>query len=124
MEEIQSDVKEEATILVADLKTTFNRNAERVKSLFSEASEKIENQVKEVKAEVKKAASKKPAVKKPAPKAAAPKPVKQPAAKAIKQPVTKPVTMPEPVILEVMPESEMIIVETVVEENPSNNDAA
>jgi hypothetical protein len=55
LEKIQSDVKEEANILVADLKTTFNRNAERVKNLFSDASAKIENQVKEVKSEVKKA---------------------------------------------------------------------
>ncbi len=58
VEKIQSDVKEEAEILVADLKTTFNRNADRVKGLFNHASEKIEQQVEEVKAEVKKATSK------------------------------------------------------------------
>lgn len=59
LEKIQSDVKEEADILVADLKTTFNRNADRVKGLFSDASAKVEKQVEEVKAEVKKATSKK-----------------------------------------------------------------
>ncbi|MBK9328664.1 MAG: hypothetical protein IPM95_04950 [Sphingobacteriales bacterium] len=58
VEKIQSDVKEEAEILVADLKTTLNRNADRVKGLFNHASEKIEQQVEEVKAEVKKATSK------------------------------------------------------------------
>ena len=58
LEKVQADVKEEANILVADLKTTFNRNADRVKGLFNDASAKVENQVKEVKAEVKKATSK------------------------------------------------------------------
>ncbi len=58
LEKIQSDVKEEANILVADLKTTFNRNADRVKGLFNDASAKVEQQVNEVKAEVKKATSK------------------------------------------------------------------
>jgi hypothetical protein len=57
-EKVQSDVKEEANYLIADLKTTLNRNAERVKNLFNDASSKIENQVKEVKSEVKKATSK------------------------------------------------------------------
>lgn len=57
-EKIQADLKEEANILVADLKTTFNRNADRVKGIFNSASEKFENQVEEVKAEVKKATSK------------------------------------------------------------------
>lgn len=55
MEKVQADVKEEANILVADLKTTFNRNADRVKGLFNDASAKVEKQVEEVKAEVKKA---------------------------------------------------------------------
>ena len=58
LEKVQADVKEEADILVADLKTTFNRNADRVKGLFSDASAKVEKQVEEVKAEVKKATSK------------------------------------------------------------------
>ena len=58
LEKVQADVKEEANILVADLKTTFNRNAGRVKGLFNDASAKVEHQVKEVKAEVKKATSK------------------------------------------------------------------
>ncbi len=58
LEKVQADVKEKANILVADLKTTFNRNADRVKGLFNDASAKVENQVKEVKAEVKKATSK------------------------------------------------------------------
>ncbi len=57
-EKVQADVKEEANILIADLKTTFNRNAERVKGLFNDASAKFESQVEEVKTEVKKAASK------------------------------------------------------------------
>ena len=59
LEKVQADVKEEANILVADLKTTFNRNADRVKGLFNEASAKVEKQVEEVKEEVKKATSKK-----------------------------------------------------------------
>ncbi|MFN8295833.1 MAG: hypothetical protein U0T69_06525 [Chitinophagales bacterium] len=58
LEKVQADVKEEADILVADLKTTFNRNADRVKGLFNDASSKVEKQVEEVKAEVKKATSK------------------------------------------------------------------
>lgn len=58
LEKVPADVKEEADILVADLKTTFNRNADRVKGLFSDASAKVEKQVEEVKAEVKKATSK------------------------------------------------------------------
>ena len=58
LEKVQADVKEEADILVADLKTTFNRDADRVKGLFSDASAKVEKQVEEVKAEVKKATSK------------------------------------------------------------------
>lgn len=57
-EKVQADVKEEANILVADLKTTFNRNADRVKGIFNDASAKVEHQVNEVKAEVKKATSK------------------------------------------------------------------
>ncbi|HMV14448.1 MAG: hypothetical protein IT275_03525 [Chitinophagales bacterium] len=59
LDKVQADVKEEANILVADLKTTFNRNADRVKGLFNEASAKVEKQVEEVKEEVKKATSKK-----------------------------------------------------------------
>lgn len=59
LDKVQADVKEEANILVADLKTTFNRNADRVKGLFNEASSKVEKQVEEVKEEVKKATSKK-----------------------------------------------------------------
>ncbi|HQV78159.1 MAG TPA: hypothetical protein PLJ42_07965 [Chitinophagales bacterium] len=55
LEKVQADVKEEANILVADLKTSFNRNSDRVKGLFNEASSKVEKQVEEVKAEVKKA---------------------------------------------------------------------
>ena len=55
LDKVQADVKEEADILVADLKTTFNRNADRVKGLFNDASAKVEKQVEEVKAEVKKA---------------------------------------------------------------------
>jgi hypothetical protein len=58
LEKVQADVKEEADILVADLKTTFNRNADSVKGLFNDASAKVEKQVEEVKAEVKKATSK------------------------------------------------------------------
>lgn len=58
LEKVQADVKEEANILVADLKTTFNRNAERVKGIFNDASAKVEKQVEEVKAEVKKATAK------------------------------------------------------------------
>ena len=57
LEKIQADVKEEATILVADLKTTFNRNADRVKGLFSDSSAKFERTANEVKTEVKKATS-------------------------------------------------------------------
>ena len=57
-EKIQADVKEEADILLADLKTTFNRNADRVKGLFNDASAKFEKQVEEEKTEVKKATSK------------------------------------------------------------------
>ena len=59
LDKVQADVKEEANILVADLKTTFNRNADRVKGLFNEASAKVEKQVEEVKEEVKKATSRK-----------------------------------------------------------------
>jgi len=59
LDKVQADVKEEANILVADLKTTFNRNADRVKGLFNEASAKVEKQVEEVKEEMKKATSKK-----------------------------------------------------------------
>jgi gas vesicle protein len=58
LEKGQSDVKEEAEILVADFKTTLNRNAGRVKSLLSDASAKVEKQVEEVKEEVKKATKK------------------------------------------------------------------
>jgi len=58
LEKVQSDVKEEAEILVADFKTTLNRNAGRVKSLLSDASAKVEKQVEEVKEEVKKATKK------------------------------------------------------------------
>lgn len=59
LDKVQSDVKEEAQILVADLRTSLNRNADRVKNLFNEASSKVEKQVEEVKAEVKKATAKK-----------------------------------------------------------------
>ncbi|HQG38102.1 MAG TPA: hypothetical protein PLK15_03150 [Chitinophagales bacterium] len=58
LEKVQSDVKEEAEILVADFKTTLNRDAGRVKSLLSDASAKVEKQVEEVKEEVKKATKK------------------------------------------------------------------
>ncbi|HNE50642.1 MAG TPA: hypothetical protein PLZ64_05840 [Chitinophagales bacterium] len=58
LEKVQSDVKEEAEILVADFKTTLNRNVERVKGLLTDASAKVEKQVEEVKEEVKKATKK------------------------------------------------------------------
>ncbi len=58
LEKVQSDVKEEAEILVADFKTTLNRNVERVKGLLTDASAKVEKQVVEVKEEVKKATKK------------------------------------------------------------------
>jgi len=57
LEKVQADVKEEATILVADLKTTFNRNADRAKSIFADSSAKFEKTAKEVKSEVKNATS-------------------------------------------------------------------
>ena len=36
VEKVQADVKEEANIFVAELKTSFNRNADRVKGIFTD----------------------------------------------------------------------------------------
>jgi hypothetical protein len=55
VEKVQADVKEEANIFVAELKTSFNRNADRVKGIFTEVAEKSEKVADEVKKEVKKA---------------------------------------------------------------------
>jgi hypothetical protein len=55
MEKIQADVKEEADIFFAELKTSYNRNADRVKGIFTEVAEKSEKVASEVKKEVKKA---------------------------------------------------------------------
>jgi hypothetical protein len=52
VEKIKADVEEEGKILVADVKTTFNRNAERVRNVFRTAESKVEA----VKNEVKKTA--------------------------------------------------------------------
>lgn len=57
VEKVQADVKEEANIFVAELKTSFNRNADRVKGIFNEVAEKSEKVAEEVKKEVKKATS-------------------------------------------------------------------
>lgn len=51
-EKIKADVEEEGKILVADVKTTFNRNADRLKNLFQTAETKVEA----VKEEIKKTA--------------------------------------------------------------------
>lgn len=58
MEKVQSDLKEEADILVADVKTTFNRNRDRVNGLVGNFTQKANHVVKEVKKEVKTATSK------------------------------------------------------------------
>ena len=55
VEKVQADVKEEANIFVAELKTSFNRNADRVKGIFTDVAEKSEKVADEVKKEVKKA---------------------------------------------------------------------
>jgi len=53
---LQADVKEEANILLGQVKNTYGRNAERVKNLANVAEAKVENLAEEVKAEVKKTA--------------------------------------------------------------------
>ena len=55
VEKVQADVKEEADIFFAELKTSYNRNADRVKGIFNEVAEKSEKVADEVKKEVKKA---------------------------------------------------------------------
>jgi hypothetical protein len=48
-ERVKSDLQEEGKILVADVKTTYTRNAERVKNLFKTAESKVEAVAGEVK---------------------------------------------------------------------------
>ncbi len=58
LDKVQSDIKEEADILVADVKTTFNRNRDRFSGLVQNFSNKANHVVSEVKKEVKTATSK------------------------------------------------------------------
>ncbi len=51
-DKVKSDIQEEGKILVADVKTAYNRNAERVKNVLKTAETKVEA----VKNEVKKTA--------------------------------------------------------------------
>lgn len=48
-DKIKADVEEEGKILVADVKTTFNRNADRLKNLFQTAETKVEAVKEEIK---------------------------------------------------------------------------